>query len=47
MKKARTFLTIILFVIIFGIVGNIDHKNEQKYYEFCQKTYSDTNFLNN
>lgn len=47
MKKARNILIIILFVVIFGIIGKMDSINEQRYYEYCQKTYTDISFLNN
>ena len=47
MTKARTILIIILFIIMFGIIGKMDCENEQQYYKFCKKTYSNTNFLNN
>ena len=46
-KNIKIFIIILFFILAFGIVGNMEYKDQQSYSNLCNEIYLDTTFLNN
>ena len=46
-KNIKIFIIILFFILAFGIVGNMEYKDQQSYLNLCNEIYLDTTFLNN
>lgn len=46
-KNIKIFIIILFFILAFGIVGNMEYKDQQNYLNLCNGIYSNTTFLNN
>lgn len=46
-KNIKIFIIMLFFILAFGIVGNMEYKDQQSYSNLCNEIYLDTTFLNN
>lgn len=44
-STVKNIIIILFFILVFGIVGNMEYKNQQSYSNLCSKIYLNTFFL--